>query len=192
MTTLFILTLAGSASLAAAHPSTFWSRASVPKFPAGSSWDIILAGGSDLSGVEAVSDGDFQIIDIDLFDTSKETIAELKTTKKVICYFSAGSKEGWRPDASKFKDSDTRNAVGGGPNGDWPDEVWVDVTSENVKSIMKSRIELAAQNGCDAVDPDNVDGFVCLQKACTPSGTDIPSRRTTLASTTTRTVTSST
>lgn len=162
MTTFLILTLAGSASLATAHPFTLWSRADVPKFPAGSSWDIKLAGGADLSGVQGVGGDDFQIIDIDLFDNSKETIAELKRTKKVICYFSAGSKEGWRPDASKFKDADTRNAVGGGPNGDWPDEVWVDVTSENVKSIMKSRIELAAKNGCDAVDPDNVDGFVCL------------------------------
>src|SRR5688572_17136356 len=158
MSALSVLALVGSARLATAYPSGLFSRAQVPKFPAGTSWDILLSGG-DIS-VAAGGEEDFQVIDIDLFDTTKETIADLKATKPVICYFSAGSKEGWRSDDSKFKESDYRDAVGGGPEGDWPDEFWLDVTSANVKKIMKERIEKAAQAGCDAVDPDNVDGWV--------------------------------
>jgi hypothetical protein len=103
-----------------------------------------------------------QIRDIDLFDTSAESIKKLKTNKKVICYFSAGSREDWRPDASDFDAADYRNPVEGGPQGDWPGEHWLDVKSDNVKKIMKSRIELAKTKGCHAVDPDNVDGFVSL------------------------------
>ncbi|KAF2279140.1 uncharacterized protein EI97DRAFT_343364, partial [Westerdykella ornata] len=125
----------------------------------GSSWDILLSKGGDTNSIDSSADDNFQVIDIDLFDTSKETIADLKTSKKVICYFSAGTREGWREDAGKFQDADTGSAVSGGPNGDWPDELWLDVTSPNVRNIMKSRIEMAAQAGCDAVDPDNVDGF---------------------------------
>ncbi|NPA65596.1 MAG: endo alpha-1,4 polygalactosaminidase [Epsilonproteobacteria bacterium] len=97
---------------------------------------------------------DVTIYDIDLFDTSPETIASLKAQgKKVICYFSAGSYEGWREDAYLFHDSDLGNDL------DWHDERWLDIRSENVRSIMKNRIALAAQKGCDGVEPDNVDGY---------------------------------
>lgn len=164
MSLLYLLALVSSARLATAHPHTLFSRA-VSTFPAGSSWDILLNTGEDISGVDKVVNANFQVIDIDLFDTSPETIAKLKTTKRVICYFSAGTREGWRDDANQFRAADTRNAVGGGPDGDWPDELWVDVTSANVKNIMKARIEQAARVGCDAVDPDNVDGFVSTQCA---------------------------
>ena len=41
----------------------------------------------------------------------------------------------------------------------WPDEKWLDTRSENVRKIMKSRILLAKKKNCDAIDPDNMDGF---------------------------------
>ena len=41
--------------------------------------------------------------DIDLWDTSRETIQALQQRgKKVICYFSAGSYEDWRADKNLF------------------------------------------------------------------------------------------
>ncbi len=44
-----------------------------------------------------------KLYDIDLFDTDSETIKKLKEDGKiVICYFSAGSYEDWRPDKGKF------------------------------------------------------------------------------------------
>ena len=94
------------------------------------------------------------IYDIDLFETSPTTIATLKSQgRKVICYFSAGSYEAWRPDAYKFQKSDLGKKLDG-----W-DERWLDVRSANVRSIMKERLQLAAAKGCDGVDPDNVDGY---------------------------------
>jgi hypothetical protein len=75
--------------------------------------------------------------------------------KQVICYFSAVNREDWRPDAAAFP----RAAIGN-PLGGWRGERWLDVRPlDGVLPIMKARIALAAARGCDAVDPDNVDGY---------------------------------
>lgn len=93
--------------------------------------------------------------DIDLFDNNDDMISGLRNNRqRVICYFSAGSFENWRPDKSKFRDSDLGNDLDG-----WPGEKWLDVRSQNVRSIMLSRLDLASQKQCDGVDPDNVDGY---------------------------------
>jgi hypothetical protein len=75
--------------------------------------------------------------------------------KKVICYFSAGSYESWRSDAKDFSNGDLGNNLD-----DWPGEKWLKLSSENVRGIMKKRVALAREKRCDAVDPDNVDGYV--------------------------------
>jgi len=95
------------------------------------------------------------VFDIDLFDTPQATIDNLKAQgKRVVCYFSAGSSENWRPDFSKFKAADMGNALDG-----WAGERWLDTRSANVRTIMKARMDLARAKGCDGVDPDNVDGY---------------------------------
>ena len=38
-------------------------------------------------------------------------------------------------------------------------EWWLNTKTANVRSIMAARIDIAASKGCDAVDPDNVDGY---------------------------------
>ena len=101
-------------------------------------------------------DHPFEIFDIDLFDNSKETVAFLKGEgKHVICYFSAGSSESWRPDFEKFLQKELGKPLDG-----WPDERWLDIRSENVRNIMLKRLDLAKEKGCDGVEPDNVDGFL--------------------------------
>jgi hypothetical protein len=119
------------------------------------SWQIIL------SHPPLVSDAvtpDVDIFDVDLFDTPATTIAQLhKLGKKVICYFSAGSYESWRSDAKDFSNGDLGNNLD-----DWPGEKWLRLSSENVRGIMKKRVVLAREKRCDAVDPDNVDGYVSL------------------------------
>ena len=46
---------------------------------------------------------DVPTYDIDLYDTSDATHAQLHADGRVfICYFSAGSYEPWRPDADRF------------------------------------------------------------------------------------------
>lgn len=98
---------------------------------------------------------DAAVYDIDLFDTPQATINALKAQgKRVVCYFSAGSSENWRPDFSKFKAADMGNALDG-----WAGERWLDTRSANVRAIMQARMDLAKSKGCDGVDPDNVDGY---------------------------------
>jgi hypothetical protein len=74
--------------------------------------------------------------------------------RKVICYFSAGSYEDWRSDAKQFPAAALGNALDG-----WPGENWLDTRSAAVRTIMQARMDLAVSKGCDAVDPDNVDGY---------------------------------
>jgi hypothetical protein len=111
-------------------------------------WQIQLSGTVN-------TEYDVELYDIDLFDSSADVINSLhKSGKKVICYFSAGSYEDWRPDASLFLDSDYGNPLDG-----WAGEWWLDVRSFNVRSIMLKRMDLAVEKGCDGIDPDNVDGY---------------------------------
>ena len=62
----------------------------------GTSWQWQLSGEIDLSP-------DVQMFDLDLFDTPQAVIDQLHAAGRVvICYFSAGSWEEWRPDAAQF------------------------------------------------------------------------------------------
>lgn len=98
---------------------------------------------------------DVDLYDIDLFDNEESVISGLQAGgKRVICYFSAGSYEDYRDDESLFNESDLGNTLSG-----FADERWVDIRSENVRSIMADRLTLAATKGCDGVEPDNVDGY---------------------------------
>ncbi|KAH8656825.1 endo alpha-1,4 polygalactosaminidase precursor [Ilyonectria robusta] len=127
-----------------------------PWVPAvGTSWQIVLNSSLDIDPRHPSVTPDVEVFNIDLFDNSAQTIAALHSlNKKVICYFSAGTFEEWRPDASEFAKSDLGKAMD-----DWPGEKWLDLRSENVRSIMARRIKLAAEKGCDGIDPDNVDGY---------------------------------
>lgn len=114
----------------------------------GTSWQWQLTGTLDTSV-------DVAMYDIDLFDATSGAITGLHAAGRVvICYFSAGSREDWRPDANDFQPGDYGNPLSG-----WAGENWLDVRSANVRAIMKARMDLAQQKGCDGVEPDNVDGY---------------------------------
>ncbi|KAF2494172.1 hypothetical protein BU16DRAFT_528314 [Lophium mytilinum] len=120
-----------------------------------STWQIVLQNPLELSSDATSITPDVEVYDIDLFTNSAEVISTLhKLGKKVICYFSAGSYEPDRPDSGDFKDADKGKEMDG-----WPGEYWLNLNSTNVRNIMTKRVELAAQKGCDGVDPDNVDGY---------------------------------
>lgn len=115
----------------------------------GTTWQIQLSGTLNTSY-------DADVYDVDLFDTSAETIAALQDRGiRVICYFSAGSYEDWRDDAGQFPDAVLGNDMEG-----WPGEKWLDIRDTgSLMPLMEARMDIAAAKGCDAVDPDNVDGY---------------------------------
>ncbi len=111
---------------------------------------------------------DVDMYDVDLFDTSQSKIDNLHAQgKKVVCYFSAGSWEDWRSDAGNFPESIKGDDLDG-----WAGEKWLDVRdglpdvdgdgtsdSDELRNIMKDRLDLAVTKHCDGVEPDNVDGY---------------------------------
>lgn len=108
---------------------------------------------------------DADLFVVDLFDTPIAKIAALQSQGiAVICYFSAGTYEEWRSDASQFTASDLGKNLD-----DWPGERWLDIRSQNVRSIMTTRLDIARTKGCNGVDPDNVDGY------SNPTGMDLSS-----------------
>lgn len=95
------------------------------------------------------------IYDVDLFDTDTSVIGDLQAQGRlVICYFSAGSWEDWRDDAGDFEQAALGNPLDG-----WPGEKWLDVRASSLEAVMEARLDLAADKGCDGVEPDNVDGY---------------------------------
>ncbi|WP_239090333.1 endo alpha-1,4 polygalactosaminidase [Marinomonas ostreistagni] len=98
---------------------------------------------------------DVEVYDVDLFDTSTQQIQSLQQQgRKVICYFSAGSLEDWRTDIKAIPTS----AIGKPLDG-WAGERWLDIRDKQVWRTMQNRLKLAAQKGCNGVEPDNVDGY---------------------------------
>jgi hypothetical protein len=128
-------------------------------------FQIVLSGTVDTSA--GISPNDVDIFDIDLFNTPASTIRALKKqNKKVICYFSAGTSEDWREDFKQFKQSETGQKIAKDDSGKtfWEGEHWINIKNPNPNSkeipnvwrIMRNRIQMAAEKGCDAIDPDNV------------------------------------
>lgn len=115
----------------------------------GTSWQWQLRGAIDTTI-------DAEVFDVDLFDTPRSTIDELHAMdRKVICYLNAGAFEDWRPDADAFP----RDVLGADMAG-W-DEAWLDIRRIDLLApIMRGRLDLAVAKGCDAVEPDNVDGYL--------------------------------
>ena len=98
---------------------------------------------------------DATLYDVDLFATPATTIAYLKKKKhRIICYFSAGSFEPWHEDIASIPDA----AIGKQLEG-WEEENWLDIRADAVKDWAANRLQLAADKGCDGVEPDNVDGY---------------------------------
>lgn len=117
--------------------------------PHDATWDVWLSESPQLGDLPRVD-----VIDVDLFDTPEAVIAGLHAQgTAVVCYFSAGSAENWRPDFAQLQPHRGRRLQG------WAREWWLDVRQPQVLAVMSQRIALAEAKGCDGVDPDNVDGY---------------------------------
>ncbi|KAK4448005.1 Spherulation-specific family 4-domain-containing protein [Podospora aff. communis PSN243] len=132
-------------------PSAVWQ----PKV--GALWQIVLNQVLNIDDENpTVEPANVEVFDIDMYLHQNSTVvANLhRLGKKVICYFSAGTFEGDRPDSYRFQQSDLGDDLK-----DWPGERWLNLSSPSVRDIMASRVDIASQMGCDAIDPDNVDGY---------------------------------
>ena len=118
----------------------------------GTKWQIQFVGVSNpFSKINGV-----KIYDVDGFNTSAQTIADLhQSGASVICYISGGTWEPGRPDSNLFAESLKGNPVVG-----YPDEKWLDIRKvEDLMKIMVPRLKILRDKGCDAVDADNMDGY---------------------------------
>lgn len=96
---------------------------------------------------------DVDVYDVDLVETPQDVLAELHDDgRRVVCYFSAGTWEAFRDG-----DPPPDEAIGEPLTG-FPDERWLDVRHDAVRDLAVGRLDLAAERGCDGVEPDNVDG----------------------------------
>jgi len=100
--------------------------------------------------------GEYDVIDIDLYETDEKTIKHLHDLNiKVICYFSAGTYEPFR------KESQDMLKVEGlvrGKMTDW-NENWLDIRLDAIKPFMRERLDIAKRKGCDGIEFDNIDAF---------------------------------
>lgn len=133
----------------------------VPKASEQWTWQLQLSGTVDTSV-------DVDMYNVNLFDTSVETIETLKDDGRiVVCYFSAGTYESWIYD---WADHFSFLTVGemyngyerpfGGYVASGLEERWLDIREfDLLEGIMRGRFELAIEKGCDAVEAGNVDGY---------------------------------
>lgn len=139
------LVCASSLACTASAPAESWW---VPE--PGVSWQYQLQGEVDTT-VPA------EVYAIDLFDVDESTVAELQDSdRRVVCYLNAGAFEQWRPDAGDYPAE-----VVGEPLAQWPGESWLDVRQVDLlEPVLAARFDLCAAKGFDAVDPDNLDGYL--------------------------------
>ncbi|KAF2397001.1 hypothetical protein EJ06DRAFT_567809 [Trichodelitschia bisporula] len=130
------------------------ASAAVWQPPVGAKFQIILRN-SIIDASSPLAPSNIDVLDLDLFDTPKSLITKLHGQgKRVVCYFSAGGAETWRPDYGRLNASVLGDEIRG-----WRGERWLDIRSEGVWEVMRGRVGMAAEKGCDGVDPDNIDAF---------------------------------
>jgi hypothetical protein len=122
---MLILALSSGGARAARTPAELSIQSYLPLVRAGGIWRPALNTSwqiqfSDLPIDQSV---DAAMYDIDLFDNDASVVAALHAQgRKVVCYFSAGSWEEWRPDAGQFPEAVKGKGLVG-----WPGEQWLDI-----------------------------------------------------------------
>jgi hypothetical protein len=98
---------------------------------------------------------DAQLFVVDLFETDVAQVAALHAAGRlVMAYVSAGSREPWRDDAARFP-----RAVLGEPLANYPNELWLDVRTSEVRKLMEERLDRAVAKGFDGVFYSTLGGY---------------------------------
>ena len=113
-----------------------------------STWQIQLSGA-------LVTSLDVEVYTADL-DTPNAKIEDLRGARRIVlCYFSAGTREAFRSDASEFPVESLGSQLS-----NYPNERWVDIREATVRAIMRARVERAAEVGCDGIHPSGLAAFL--------------------------------
>jgi hypothetical protein len=92
---------------------------------------------------------------VDLFETRQSTLDALRARGTlVVAYLSAGTLESYRDDAEQFPE-----AAVGSPLVSYPNEAWLDVRDQTVRTLMAARLDLAQRKGFDGVLPTNLTAY---------------------------------
>jgi len=121
-----------------------------PRFTVNTTWNWQLSG-----ELNAEPDADVYVVDMfaQLQEKSIEPLHALG--RQVICYFSAGTYEPWRPDEALFTQFEL-----GKPYIGFDNENWLNINNPEIVKLMVNRLNIAVTLGCDGVELDNVDAFV--------------------------------
>jgi len=96
------------------------------------------------------------VVELDLFESTADQLEALKARgARTVCYINAGIWENWRADARDYPPT----ALGRNYSG-WPNARWLDIRAlDQLKPILRKRLELCRSKGFDGVDFGNVDGY---------------------------------
>lgn len=120
-------------------------------------WQWMISGTFDPNNQSQLQGGAADqptVYDIDGFLNTAATVQTLHARgDHVICYIEAGSWTDYRPDSGQFPAPIIGNTIGG-----FSDK-WTDIRSPSLRPIIAARIQMCAQKGFDAVEPDLEDGY---------------------------------
>ncbi|KAM7206087.1 glycoside hydrolase [Naviculisporaceae sp. PSN 640] len=134
-----------------------------PNFGIEVKWQIEIQ--STLDNNSALTPTDALVWDLDLYHVSRhpEVIGYLRDNIEgvnIICYFNAGLVQDSDCDWDDWQRPEFIGLLGNYYEND-PEtgERWVNIRNQTGIDRIKRRVRLAAQLGCDGVDPDNIDGY---------------------------------
>jgi len=119
-----------------------------PPWTTGITWAWVLAGG-------AIPNAAVDVVDVDLVETPAAEVHWVESNGiRTVCYISVGTFEDGRPDAGDYPEE-----ILGNTWDEW-DERYVDIRRLDVLGpILEARLDLCADKGFSAVEPDNLDTY---------------------------------
>ena len=164
------VTVTAKNAAGSAVPATYtWTVAALPAPvscpacyhpPLATTWQWQLNPDAGATGINSGIVAD--MYDIDGFDNSAATVATLHglpgtsvAHRSVLCYWSAGTLENWRPDVASFPATLLGNTYPGFAN-----ERWFDIRQLSVLGpLLEARMDMCKAKGFDGFEFDNVDAW---------------------------------
>ncbi|GAB1318128.1 hypothetical protein MFIFM68171_08338 [Madurella fahalii] len=134
-----------------------------PNFRVGTKWQIIIQHTINISA--PLEPTDAVVWDLDLYHIARtpQVVSHLRSNIPdaiLICYFNAGLAQESDCDYERWNNSGLLGNIYDPEEPEFNDERWINIRNQTARDWIKERITLARELGCDAVDPDNIDGYL--------------------------------